>query len=344
MIEAKIICDSVNPTGQRLTTFQLRYPRFIHAEFMTHRRFSRNASSSRAVPTAKLLEEVRSDALRAVPVFWGKNQAGMQAAEELDDVETLPCGAGPLTQKDRAKMEWQMAALAAANSAERMASIGAHKQIVNRIIEPFTHINVVCTATEYMNFFGLRLDKAAQPEMRALAEAMWAAYGDSIPLPRKPGEWHLPFVALAGHEGVTAADYLRANNKHLSDDVGMERWINMLIKISVARCARVSYMSNDTGKRSTVEEDLALYDRLLGVQPLHASPAEHQATPDDVTGPYDILVKEPTPDQRRDRILQTTISSRWANPEQHGNFVGWRQYRKMLPGESLAPLPEGYQP
>ena len=153
MISAKIVCDSVSPQGHRLTTFELRYPKFIHGEVMTHRVFSRNASSRRAIPTAKYLEEVRSGALRAKPEFWGKNQKGMQAAEELTGYEL-----------NQAKFAWDEAALGAALIAERLAKLGAHKQIVNRILEPFLHINVVVTATEYMNFFGLRLDKDAQPE------------------------------------------------------------------------------------------------------------------------------------------------------------------------------------
>ena len=48
---AEVLIDSVNPAGQRLTTFVLRFPRFVLSEFNTHRMFSRNASSSRAIPT-----------------------------------------------------------------------------------------------------------------------------------------------------------------------------------------------------------------------------------------------------------------------------------------------------
>jgi thymidylate synthase ThyX len=306
MIEAAIICDSVSEQGKRLTTFQLRYPRFIHAEFMTHRVISRNASSSRAVPTAKLIEEVRSDALRAAPIFWGKNQKGMQAAEELSDEPTYTIinqrneqiiDLFKLSPKELAQDSWRRAAQWAAEFAEQMELVGAHKQIVNRILEPFTHINVVATATEWDNFFGLRLDAGAQPEMKALAVAMWEARQKSIPLQLRSGEWHLPFI------------------DHIFSTQNADHKPALLLKISVARCARVSYTSFETGKQSTLEEDLALYDRLLTSQPLHASPAEHQATPDTYTPCY---------------------------PQQWGNFVGWRQYRKMLPGEAVAPLPKEY--
>ncbi len=340
MIEAKIICDSISPAGKRLTTFQNRNPKFIHGEFMTHRVISRNASSSRAIPVKKLIEEVRSDALRAAPIFWGKNQAGMQAVEELSDAKIETNGLdvyGPkVSMMDLAKSTWKGAAFWAAGQAEAMHQLGVHKQIVNRILEPFSHINVVATATEWDNFFGLRLHKDAQPEMRALAEAMWAARQASTPQELKPGEWHLPFVTEK--DRALAKDYSDASAQagHPAN-----RWVeieDVLRRVSVARCARVSYQSFETGKVSTVEEDLALYDKLTAgltdpTQPLHASPMEHQATPDEPDyyrnndGPHDC------PD------CGTEL---WKNKEQWGNLIGWRQFRKMLPNEARAPLPEGY--
>lgn len=321
MIEANVIADSTS-AGKRITTFKLRYPKFIHGEFMTHRVISRNASSSRAIPTAKLIEEVRNDALRAGPIFWGKNQSGMQAAEELDDNE-LKAG-WLVTQRGYAKKLWANAAIEAARAAQLMADAGVHKQIVNRVLEPFSHINVVATATEWDNFFGLRLHKDAQPEMRALAETMWAARAASAPNPLVPGQWHLPFVNKDGAEDSAAC---MEHPGAVGDD-----WIKILIKVSVARCARVSYESFYPGnKQSVIDEDLKLYERLVGAQPLHASPAEHQATPDD--------------------LIPTRLSGRvggggpyvFAKPSEHGNFDGWRQYRKMLDGEAVAPLPEGYK-
>ena len=327
MIEASIIADSISPQGKRIVTYKLRYPKFIHGEFMTHRVISRNASSSRAIPTSKLIEEVRSDALRAGPVFWGKNQSGMQAAEELSaepvqgqtawmklDIDHPHFGSLSMSEKDRARALWSEAAGQAAHYAEFMHKVGVHKQIVNRLLEPFSHINVVATATEWDNFFGLRLHKDAQPEMLALASAMWEARKASTPRLLKPEEWHLPFVD--SFNNILDYAQVSAQSTPLTE---------FAIKVSVARCARVSYESFETGKRSTVEEDLKLYDRLVGAQPLHASPAEHQATPDN---PY----------------MGGEAGSKWQRPGEHGNFVGWRQYRKMLPGEAVAPLPEGYQP
>ncbi len=326
MIEAQVVCDSISEQGKRLTTFKLRYPKFIHGEFMTHRVISRNASSSRAIPTARLIEEVRSDALQASPVFWGRNQKGMQAVEELDNTEAIHEIGNVndkewLTDLQEAKRCWAMAAYYATTQAERMERIGVHKQIVNRLLEPFSHINVVATATEWDNFFGLRLHKDAQPEMRALAIVMWEAKEASTPKLLKPGQWHLPFVNL---KDETLPDEYHTDPT--SDDCGsiVLNKIDVGIRISVARCARVSYESFETGKRSMIEEDLKLYDRLVGSHPMHASPAEHQATPDHPNMGGEL--------------------GRWQLPDQHGNFIGWRQYRKMLKGEAVAPIPEEFLP
>lgn len=320
MIAATVILDSISPLGYRLAALKLRYPRFIHAEFMTHRAFSRNASSSRAAPTSKLLAEVRSDDLRAAPIFWGKNQSGMQAEEELSRDAPNPSGSSAwgeglgwvTSPRDRAVTAWRIAALAAADSAEHMAGLGAHKQIVNRILEPFTHINVVCSFTDFANFEALRCHPAAQPEMRALAEAMRDALNASEPFGLRPGEWHLPFVDTETWKEIE----VKCGFAGFSGGPHSEE-VQLALKTSVARCARVSYESFETGKRSTIEEDLRLYDKLVGAAPIHASPAEHQATPDQCEQ-YGLLNSD----------------YRWFHPHQHGNFTGWIQYRKTLPGES----------
>lgn len=326
-MKVDIICDSINEQGNRLTTFKLRYPRFIHAEFMTHRMISRNASGSRAVPTKKLIEEVRSDAMRAAPIFWGRNQKGMQAVEELSDAETLgSLTGGKYSPKWAAQLAWSTAAYYAVEQAEKMVKLEVHKQIVNRILEPFVHINVIATATEWDNFFGLRLHKDAQPEIKALAIAMWFAREASTPGVLVEGCWHLPFVETEDYRTLGEEDGIVCTR---NDPLNWNP-----VKVSVARCARVSYESHETGKRSTVEEDLKLYERLVGAQPMHASPAEHQATPDQYTN-----------DERGGGSSEHAVSDwpgGWLHQRDWGNFVGWRQYRKMLPGEACAPLPEGY--
>lgn len=276
-ISARIIADSVGPYGNRVTTMELRYPRFIHAEFMTHRVFSRNASSSRAIPVKKLINDVIGDP--AMPIHWGKNQKGMQANEELSDFD-----------KRLAKQRWLWARDYAVQQAIALDAIGAHKQVVNRVLEPFSHITVTVTATEWTNFFTLRCHEDAQPEIRVLADAMYAAMQDSTPRELGAGEWHLPYVREEEFRDYTLP-------------------ISTLIKLSVARCARTSYLTHDK-KEPKLEQDLELYERLVGSEPLHASPAEHQCRPD------------------------VKIGAGWMNPELHGNLVGWVQYRKKLPNEN----------
>lgn len=298
-ISAQIIADSVSPAGIRLTTFQLRYPRFIHAELMTHRVFSRNASSSRAIPVKKMIEELKNDP--AMPVFWGSNKPGMQAGAEVDDVDN--CRRLWLAARD------QMITVAESF----IEGFGLHKQIANRILEPWAHINVIVTATEWMNFYVLRRDSHAQPEIKALADLMWDLQVANKPTELQPGEWHLPYINDDDREDIEF--YHMPLERELGDA------LDLAIKVSVARCARVSYLTFE-GKASTIEEDLKLYDRLLGSQPLHASPAEHQATPDDHNETEKAMARAGgwKPDA-------------WLHPHEHGNLRGWRQYRKMLPDE-----------
>lgn len=274
MIRATVIADSIYDGGPRLTTMELRYPRFIHAEFMTHRVFSRNASSSRAVPVEKMIQQVMDDP--AMPIHWGRNQAGMQAREELDTLYL-----------EAARRVWRAACRDAVSSARSMAAMGAHKQIVNRILEPFSHISVICSATEWDNFFELRCHPDAQPEMQALACAMRDARDASTPAAVGWSGWHLPYIRDEDRAEVRDSGF------------GMQWWA--LARISAARCARVSYLTHD-GRVPSIAEDLALFERLAGSRPIHASPLEHQATP------------------ARNRGLC-------------GNFRGWAQHRKFVETE-----------
>lgn len=251
MIQAKVIEDSIAAHGKRLTTLQLVYPRFIHAEFLTHRVFSRNASSSRAIPIAKMIEQVLNSP--AMPVHWGKNQPGMQAKEQVSD-ETATTAAA----------NWVRAAHDAAQRAYVLMDLGVHKQVVNRLLEPFQHIHVVVTATEWDNFMELRAHEDAQPEIHALASLIGVAMESSTPVYRKrqrldAANWHLPYVS-------NEERYVHRESPEL------------LAKLSTARCARVSYLTHD-GANPSIEKDLELFDRLVGARPLHASPTEHQAYP-----------------------------------------------------------------
>lgn len=318
--EVQIIADSINDSGNRLTTFQLRYWRPIHSELMTHRVFSRNAGSSRARPSKRIIDQVRNDPWG--PLYWGANQKGMQARELLKASERV-----------QAERTWMEAAHYAADSAQLLLEANAHKQIVNRILEPFTYIDVVVTATEYNNWFVLRDHPDAQPEIQDLARRMKQAMELSTPKLLQPGEWHLPYIL---EEDWDAAQH-KLQEVRVSPNTPSfkEMTLEILRKVSVARCARVSYKAFD-GNVAPIEKDLVLYHQLLVSEPLHASPAEHQATPDTKQWVQTIAVASPEDYEAGDdseNVLDT--SEQWMNPELHGNFTGWIQYRKTLYNEFI---------
>lgn len=318
-ITAKIIADSIGIQSPRLTTLELRYPKFIHGEAKTHRamkigdhayesleevgfmdekEFSRNASSSRAIPVERLIQDVLDDPV--IPVIWGKNQPGMQATENLSPAEATA-----------ARDEWLRARDSAVAHARHLLELGAHKQLANRVIEPWCHINVVVTATEWSNFFALRCHKDAQPEMQVLARAMRECLRNHVPRLLAHGKWHLPYVNPRAEIDLLPSapdDYPIGLNDRYREDTW---FLDCLIRLSVARCARVSYLTHER-KTPRVEEDLLLYGRLVGSAPLHASPTEHQATPD----------------------RRSMNESPWDQPDLHGNLTGWLQYRKTLAGEN----------
>jgi len=270
---AQIVADSVSDRGIRLTTFHLRYWRAIHAELMTHRDFSRNARSSRAVPSRVLLTEPIF-----IPVF-GMNKPGMQsdivAPEEL---------------QMKWRNEWQDLAAVCRDYVERWSNEGMHKQHANRPLEWFGWIDVLVTSTYWDNFWALRISEFAQPEFDELARAMKDCMDRSKPSLLLPGEWHLPYVD------------------------GEELWepLDKQLKLSTARCARLSYKPFDGN--ADYEAEVARYEKLVVSSPVHASPAEHQATPD---------------------TFSHTLGGGWDHPKEHGNFVGWRQHRKMIPSEAV---------
>lgn len=308
MFEAKIIAHSVSEFGKEIITYQLKYPRFIHAEFLTHRTLSRNASSSRAIPVAKMIEQVRTNP--AMPIHWGANQPGMQAEHKCSNsiVDVYPY----LDRVYTPTQAWKLAAEHAANVASGFEKAGYHKQVVNRILEPFQWISVVCTATEWDNFHALRSHADAQPEIKYLSDLMLEARAKSTPEKLDKGDWHLPYADRNKDFDIAAEFYKKNNN----DDgyPSLEAIYDILKQVSAARCARVSYLTHE-GKETTIEADLALCERLAGAQPFHASPFEHQASPDG--------------------YWEETDVSGWDNPELHGNLVGWIQNRKTMVGENI---------
>ena len=264
-ITAKVISDSISGNCPRLVTMELTYPRCIHGEFMTHRVFSRNASSSRAIPVNKQIQMIIDDPF--IPLYWGVNQKGMQANTEAPDGVVSHPSYGDYPVKEM----WLKACDEAVEMASAFDQSGYHKQLVNRLLEPFSHIKVVVTATEWDNFFELRLHKDAEPHMQLLAQAMKKAMDGSTPRVLKIGEWHMPYIDQEDW------DEALTDWPILDPDFFVEA-TRRLLKVSTARCARTSYLTQD-GFRSQHKADIELYDRLVGSKPLHASPLEHQATP-----------------------------------------------------------------
>lgn len=233
---------------ENLWTFELTYPRYIHSEFMTHRVFSRNASSSRAIPVKRMIEQVRENTVIPPKVFM--NQKGMVGETEADPVTTTAF-----------HVLWEEAAENACKTAEMMERLGIHKQHVNRILEPFQYIKVIVTATDWCNFFALRLAPDAQPEMRELANAIY----DEM------NRYHNKAVGvleLDKEHSVVSLPYITDED---IKEIGKEEY-HTLMKISAARCARVSYNNHD-GSKPDIEKDLKLYGHLYNSK--HMSPMEH---------------------------------------------------------------------
>lgn len=309
--DAKVLADSRSPAGYRLTTLEATFPRFVLAEFNTHRVFSRNSASSRAIPIVKQLRRVLEDPY--VPIEFGANQPGMQAGAplagaKLDAAEREWLAArddavrrvlGLVAERDEIAAEDDLSAAldqveeTTRNKAQPQSWLNVHKQVANRLLEPFMWHTVIVTATEWENFWNLRCHADAQPEIRLVAEQMRAAVLASEPTEVGAGEWHLPLIRPEDREeGRSTED---------------------LLKVSVGRCARVSYLTH-AGVRD-LDADIELYERLISSG--HMSPLEHPAQP---LGEAELKEGE------------------W-----RGNFRGWRPYRKLVPDEGN-PLGKGGAP
>lgn len=299
--KAKIISSSRFRNGVRADTLHLRYWRPVHGEFMTHRDFSRNGASGRAVPVMAVL--ARNETY--VPRFK-RNQSGMQPAEFLSADEQAA-----------AEKVW-MGAVDACREAARILGgkdgFNIHKQWPNRMIEWFGWIDVLVTSTRWSNWDALRLHREAQDEIRYLAEAMYAAREGAEVVDLKDGEWHLPYVTEQDRDDV--ARMVRDRNfseavtrvlGHLAKSASMAEisYANkVLLAISAARACRVSYAKLD-GSPTTIDNDMGRFLLLAESAPLHASPLEHQCrglTPADSAA------------------LQ-------------GNLLGTVQFRKLVPFE-----------
>ena len=285
MYEAKIILDSISPAGNRLTTVQITFPRIVLAEVVTHRllyettrgeveytctartatrELSKNSSSSRAIPSWRLAEQVLEDPY--VPTPFTKNCKGMQAKERLAAHES-----------HEAECVWVEMVQANVEACGQLHNLGVHKQQANRLIEPFAWVTQLLTATQdgWANFFHQRCHQDCQPEFRKVARMLYLKYRDSKPAEVCLGGWHLPFIT----------DSLIVATRSFATEYDVQKLKN----VSAGMCAWVSYQPPGEvalPAKDLMEKALNTCDKLMGDSPygrtsgpLHASPFEHQATP-----------------------------------------------------------------
>ena len=296
---ARVVAYSVSEeTQERIITYELEYPRIIHSELLTHRLFSRNAASSRAIPVAKMIEMVVDNP--AMPVRFGANQAGMQdkGVEHIATVKSLCVDGCPRNLS--AVDAWVQAAWFAAEVATAFDKSGYHKQICNRLLEPFQYIKTVVTFTgSGNNWFGLRDHADADPTIAELARAMKEAEELAPMVYLKTGDWHLPYYGECG-----------------AFFEGENRGLEQAKRISASCCAQVSFRKLDNSS----EKADKVFERLVESKPVHASPTEHQATPlkkgVGFRSPYVTHID-------RD-------GNAWS-----GNFRNWGQMRQVIEGNVI---------
>jgi hypothetical protein len=300
LITARVLADSISPHGDRMTTMEIEYPRFILAELNTHRMLSKNSASSRAIPVKAMHQHMTENPAR--PVHWGKNQPGMQANTELVGMDLTDV-----------QFMWQRAQQDAMHWAQQMSErAGLHKHVANRITEPWMTMKTVISGTEWRNFFWLRAHADAQPEIHELATKMFDAYNQSVPQLLQPDEWHLPYVKshrLSSGELI----YLDAEDLPITTEQARV--------ISASCCAQVSYRKSD----DSYEKAHKIFKQLIESQPCHASPVEHQATPMDLDS-----IDKYDPECWQDGVTHVSRNGDlWS-----GNLRGWIQFRKLIPGEA----------
>ena len=322
-ISAKIVCDSISEQGKRITTMELTYPRIIHAELLTHRMLSRNSASSRAIPFEKMKEQ-----LTGMPVRFGAANKGMQDKgkhQQLVEFEEPNDGYCSIQRNATPENAWEFARKQAVEMAQAYKDSGYAKQIYNRLTEPFQMMKTLVTATEWDNFFWLRLDeKSVDPTMYELARCMKEAIDESVPTLLKVGEWHLPYVKTfrIKHAGAVCGYYIDGNIT--TNDVEDAK------KVSAARCAAISFRNTDYG----LEKSEEVFDKLVDKR-VHGSALEHQATP--------MIPKSGDWSINSDGVNWTQYPDSWQQGISHcdregqlwsANFAGWIQHRKLIKGEN----------
>lgn len=324
-ISAKIVLDSISAvTGDRLTTMEITYPRFILAEFNTHRMFSRNSASSRAIPFTKMQEN-----LTAIPVRFGQANKGMQdTGVHFTGIVRHPITCYPLTPQEA----WQAAGKSAQQWSQAFHEAGFHKQIFNRLPESHQMMKTVVSATERANFLWLRDDSAADPSIAELARCMKEALEQSVPQVLQAGQWHLPYV-----ETQTATNGEKIYIIEFPEDAGDPICVSLedAIKVSCARACAVSFRNTDYGLEKSVE----VYERLISDSKIHGSALEHAAK---VMQPYTYEWTTPNAVTIK-HINDAEKSKTWEEGISHvdrngnlwsGNFRGFVQHRKTIKGEN----------
>jgi hypothetical protein len=316
MYEARIERDSITQYGERVTTWVVTLPRIVLAELNTHKMISKSSASSRAIPVQKQIDRLKADPF--LPVYWGKNQKGMQAEQELSSDEIA-----------LASEVWMRAMRGSITAAEELMGIGVHKQIASRILEAWMWHTVILSATDMSNFFHLRDNKKAQPEIAKAAGMMSEIFRASRPKLLGEDDWHLPFVDTDGEDQDLP--------KHEVTGTRIETAVN----VAVGRSARVSHLNHD-GVRA-IEDDVRLSARLYGDG--HMAPYEHVCRPMDASerAIFERRRFVPNPELKTFTGIKSPSGfdyeslSRWVEVGKDyylGNFNGWVQARKLIHGES----------
>jgi hypothetical protein len=293
MFHAKILADSIGPTGVRITTAELTFPRSILAEYNTHAMIRRNAASSRAIPTSTLIKKIEMGPF--VPEFR-QNQKGMQAGEVIED-------------EQKAKELWLESLNSQIDYVKRFQDLNCHKQYVNRLIEAWMWVTIITTATDWNNMFYLRTEQSTEPSYQIIAKKFWDIYSTATPKELDFGQWHIPLV--------------------FEEDKDLD--LETQLKVSAARCGRVSYLTHE-GKRD-IQADLDLFNKLTSSG--HWSPTEHVATPatyEDMTYSLDQLkvINFYRHEETETKIVPKTGEFGYCGP-----FKEWKSLRKCYKNENI---------
>lgn len=327
-ITARVVVDSITEAGKRIITIEAEYPRFILGEVNTHSAIEKNSSSSRAIPIRSMVAQIEEN--MAVPIYWGKSKSGMQATEEVSDFEQV-----------KSKANWKRVFNYTRERVSDMSKDGLHKQVPNRLLEPFQMMKTVMTATDWDNFFNLRIHPDAQPEFCMLAYKIYKAIEASTPTLLREGEWHLPYVEIMQDEDVSKTYYLTWNADKTGTETDGYMYENRLTleeaqRISASCCAQTSYRKSD----DSLEKADKIFDMLINADVLHASPFGHLATPVVETHRemyWETLRSEVLIEESSVNVPESP--STWQKGVTHmrrdgtfcsGNLAGWVSYRHLL--------------